>query len=73
VDRAEKVALQDAEVAAQAARLVRARNVAEGLDCTPQHVYDLWHAGELVGVPIGSRGVRFLSSSVDHFIARRSR
>ena len=52
-------------------RLLRPDEVAEKLQCTKRHVYNLISRGELRALSIGDRGLRVDVKDLDGFIEKR--
>jgi hypothetical protein len=52
-------------------RLVKIRDAADRLSCSPSKVRQLAAAGELVLVPLGPRSHRVTEASLERFIRRR--
>ena len=52
-------------------KLICVANVAQQLNCTRQHVYNLIRDGELKAVRIGVRGVRVTAASLLEFTTSR--
>jgi excisionase family DNA binding protein len=54
-------------------RLLDARKVASVLDTTPHAVYELHRIGELPGVRVGKRRLRFREEDVEAYCSRREK
>jgi excisionase family DNA binding protein len=49
---------------------IRVWRVAQFLDCSRDHVYDMVRDGELVGLKIGAKGLRVSQESLDTFLVK---
>lgn len=61
---------RDDAMSSSKSRWIRPNRVAERLDCTRQHVYDLVAAGQLEAVRLGPRAMRISEISLEGYIEK---
>lgn len=61
------------EEATHKRRLIDVRNAANGLGCTPQHIYNMIKEGRIRAVRLGKRmGLRVPGEALDEFLSSRA-